>query len=87
MTSNGYPTKDFLKAQHEEAKAKIKSMIQRMGLDEFVEWFHIVYAHVNKKGTTTEMIHELIEKAPKLMCLYIQMMENELKRKGIDVNE
>ena len=78
-----YPTKKFFEAQHKEATLKINGMIDRMGESEFIDFFQTVYRFVNRKEVDVDTVKSMFTKCPKMMCIYIQIAQSEMDRKGI----
>jgi hypothetical protein len=74
-------------AQHKESKAKIKTMIDKMGLDEFIEFYISINEKINRVRLNRKDVETMIELTPKYMAFVLNAMNIELKRRGIDTNE
>ena len=62
----------------ENAKIHIDEMIDKMGLDAFVDFYDVAFQIVNRRKLTRDEIKNLIEVAPRGMYYVLEMARVEM---------
>ncbi len=75
---------EYLRAKHKQADLLVKDLIKRMGRDDFISFFIEVYEKLNKRVITKSFVESMIVHCPKYITVYLNMMEKELIRKGVE---
>jgi len=72
------PTKATHEKQHEAAKIYIDEMVERMGLDGFIDFIDVTYQLINRRKLKRDEIVNMIERAPKGIYYLITMAKKEI---------